>query len=119
MTDKTCYGAPLEGSLTPDLVRDAILNCFKIAHQEVFELNFEDYSDEEKKKFEDLDVRILIQSLFDKVGGSFDQPTKVALYDVVNELADYGRQFRSTEIVEKHFYQIKDLIDRIPDDPEN
>ena len=70
-------------------------------------------SDEEFERIKKLNVEIFIENLFRDVGGDFNKPTKESLLKVLIELKNYALNFRKKEIVDKHFNEIKGLIDML------
>lgn len=69
--EKTVYGIDLSGGVTPLLARDVIINCFVKAHADIF-LLMQEYQEfktkEEFDQMKDIDVKLLIKSLFEEVG---------------------------------------------------
>jgi hypothetical protein len=119
MFDKNCseiYGADLGKKITPIIVRDAIIICFYEAHSKELDrmknqLSFKDNKDFEE--FKKKDVLALIKLKFDEVGGDFNNPSKESLIKVVNQLKDYSKLFRDQRIIEKHAYEIMQLIEKL------
>ena len=112
--NKKVYGVDTTKPVTPIMVRDAIILCFRKAHDCILEQLYKHIDDrpkiEESKKTE---VRLLLEFFFDKVGGDFDNPTKGDLIKIVNELKKYGLKFRKPKVVNKHVDEINLLISRI------
>lgn len=50
---------------------------------------------------------------FEKTGGDFNHPTKEMLEEVINQLADFSKNFRDPDVVSKHYNEIKELIDKL------
>ncbi len=110
------YGVDLSKKITPLMARDAIFKCFKQAHKEVLDLmdEFSEWkSDEERNKFRDLAIDFQIKNIFKDVGADFDNPAKPDLYKVLDKLAEAGSQFRKPEIVNKHYDEIKKILEKI------
>ena len=114
---KNCvYGVDLSEKITPLQVRDAIINCFTIAHSDVLEQMKECHefkSEEEYEEMKKIDVKFLIKSKFEKVRGNFNNPTKEDLVKVIDELKEFASNFRKPEIIGKHYEEIMQLINRL------
>ncbi len=118
--DKQCdiYGVNIcdpDLKITPEMVRDAIVRCFIIAHCEQLEdlKNYGDVSDEEFEKIKHTEVEILIKNMFKETGGDFNIPTKESITRMLSKLAEYAKNFRSSAIVEKHYNEIMQLVNKI------
>ena len=110
------YNVDLSQRITPKLVRDAIIECFADAHCEVIKRMKQKESfktDKEFDKIKKLNVRVLIKSIFLKIGANFENPTKENLIKVIDELSKQAAQFRSPEIIKKHYEEIMQLIKRL------
>jgi len=96
------------------MVRDAITNCFVEAHSEVFRA---DEGLRGFQMFEDikiLHVRYLIETMFEEIGGDFNNPTRGQLGKILVKLKEYAAaSFRKPEVAEKHAGEIKMLIEKI------
>lgn len=101
------YNIDTEKEITPVMVRDAILLCFKQAHCDDLEV---DVLDEDIKTEY---CKNLVKNIFDEVGGNFDNPTKQDLQKVIKGLAEFSESFRDKEIILKHFNEIMTLINKI------
>jgi len=107
------YGVDLNEEITPVKVRDAIIECFIQAQQELIESMkvITGVNSEEAKK---MNVDLLIENAFEGVGGDFNNPTKESLIKVVMKLKDYAADaFRNPEIIEKHAGEIMQLINKL------
>jgi hypothetical protein len=113
---KKIYGVDLSKKITPIMVRDAIINCFVQAHSEVLEMMKECIEFKSEQEFEEMklmNVKFLVESKFDEVGGNFDNPTKEEIMKVLDKLAEFGKKFRKTRIVEKHYGEIMRLVKKM------
>lgn len=116
MESKKIYGVDLSGEITPVMVRDALLECFSEAHKKTLEqgVDFDDDSgSQELRKLSDMNAEILIKKYFEEVGGDFENPKKEDFVKVMNKLAEFSRTFRGPEIVEKHYGEIMELVERL------
>lgn len=113
---KKIYGVDVSKKVTPLMVRDAIIKCFISAHKEVLD-NMKEYgsfkSRDEFERIKKLNVEYLIRALFSEDGKDFENPTKEDLIQVVSKLAEIAVQFRSPEIVKRHYNEIKQLIEKL------
>jgi len=111
------YGVDLEQKVTPILVRDAIIECFYQAHQEVLQdmyvLLREGKIDEKPEEMGKEYIRETIINYFIKVGGDFENPTKDHIMLVLEELREFAKGFRSPEIINKHYGEIMKLIEKM------
>lgn len=107
-----CYGIDEKKDINPLMVRDAITECFYLAHKEILDSEREEKKDEATEKIE---VKQLIKNIFEKAGADFDNPKKKDLYKVVEELKEYAGNFRDPKIITKHEQEITKLIDKIKD----
>ena len=116
MTDDCVYGVDLTKEVTPIMVRDAIVECFTKAHDEILNLmkdyaNFDDPEDFERMKT--LSVQALVKKTFADVGEDFDVPTKTAITKVLPKLQEFAMNFRQPEIVKKHAGEIMLLVEKL------
>ncbi|NTW22953.1 hypothetical protein HGA34_05470 [Candidatus Falkowbacteria bacterium] len=109
----TIYGVDTEKSISPEDVRDAIVECFVAAHQEQLD-ELKDYVDDESKdNFEEMkriNVRQLMRSMFSQAGGDFDNPSKEAILAALEEIKKFAVNFRNQKIVAKHYGEIAKLV---------
>ncbi len=110
------YGVDMcSNHITPKQVRDAIINCFINAHGGVIKefKSYENLSKEELEKSERNEIQTLVKNFFGEVGGDFENPTKENLIRVMDRLADFSKKFREEEVINKHYQEIKLLIDKL------
>ena len=113
---KELYGVDLSGKITPVMVRDAIIRCFKAAHAEVLEemnRNKEFRSESERGNFEKIQVDLIVMSVFDDIGADFNNPTKADIIKVLDRLATFAARFRKPEIIRKHYNEIMQLVEKL------
>jgi hypothetical protein len=114
--DKMIYGVDISKKITPIMVRDAIIDCFYRAHNDVLDLAREHFACNSEKKFKEMkqqQVRDLIEDLFISTGGDFKKPTKKALIQVIAKLKKFAAVYRETKVIEKHANEIMQLIDKM------
>lgn len=101
------YGITLVEPLTPLMVRDVVVNCFAEAHCEGAGIAPQDK--EANREY----CRQIIVKFFDKTGSDFNHPTKDSIVKVLEELAEFSKNFRDQEVVKKHYQEIKELVDKL------
>ena len=114
--DHIIYGVDITKKVTPLMVRDAIIDCFYKAHGDILDLAWEYFGCDSKKKFETMKqthVEELIETIFTRVGGDVNKPTKEALIQVVTNLKKIAALYREPEVIEKHTGEIMLLIDKL------
>lgn len=113
---KRIYGVDLNNKLTPLMVRDAIVNCFLEAHDDVLEM-IKDYykvhNAEELNDLKEAQVKGMISAIFTEIGSNFESPKKEDLKKVIDRLKEISIGFRDKVLVEQHHNEISQLIDRI------
>ena len=110
------YGINIHAeNITPEQVRDAIVQCFLKAHSDILKdfKSYENLSEEEFEKIKLTDVLTLIRNFFYETNGDFDKPTKESLLKVIDKLANFSKKFRSSEEVDEHHKELTLLINKI------
>jgi len=110
------YGVDLSKEITPWQVRDVMHACFVQAHCDVLAEMKEYHEFKSEAEFEEmkqLDVAMLIKSIFGEIGADFENPTKKDLLKVVDKLSVYASKFRKPDIIEKHHAEIMMLINKL------
>ena len=111
------YGVNTEGEITPEKVRDAIIECFYDAHQEILKdmyvLLDEDQKAEKPNDIGREYIKETVINYFIKVGGDFTKPTKEDILKVLDELKEFAKGFRSPEIIKKHYGEIMQLVEKL------
>jgi hypothetical protein len=109
------YGVDLSKNITPVIVRDAIIECFRQANREVLD-EMDEYteweSEKERKRFRDIQIDLIIKTAFKEAGEDFSHPTKEGIIKVMGKLADFASKFRKPEIVRRHYNEIKSILDK-------
>jgi hypothetical protein len=112
----TIYGVNPNNKITPEIVRDAIIQCFYEAEEEVLDSLFSstDFcSDEDKNQKKFQHVKIFIEKMFKDVNGDFNNPKKESLINVIDRCSAYAKTIRNEEIIKKHYNEIMNLIDKL------
>lgn len=100
------YGIDSKDKITPPMVRDAIIECFYQAH-------CSDTGLEGSEEFNNDYCKTIVENAFEKTNGDFKNPTKETIAKVIDHLAEFSKSFRSKDIIEKHFTQIKILFNKL------
>ncbi len=117
MGENDCiYGVNLGETITPVRVRDAIIQCFYEADNEIMNKlfqssDFRSAADGEKKKRKH--VEVLIKKMFQEVHGDFNNPTKESLIGVIDKCAEYAAPIRDKETINTNYNAIMSLINRL------
>jgi Zn-dependent oligopeptidase len=114
--EEKIYGVDLSKRITPVMVRDAIIKCFIEAHSEVLEMMKEYHEFKSMKEFEEMkqiDVELLIKSKFEEIGADFNNPTKKDLIEIIEKLAVLASNFRKSEVIDKHYSEIMQLVNKL------
>lgn len=106
---KLIYGVDPSGVVTAPMVRDAMVECFYLAH--CADTGLDDTS-ADKKDLRDY-CRALVEDAFARAKADFDNPTKEGLLRVVEELKKFALNFRAPEVVNKHADEIRSLAEKI------
>ena len=110
------YGVDVTKNVTPVMVRDAIIQCFYKAHCKVLELARETFGHPTENKFEEMKkshIKELVQDIFIRIGGDFNNPTKDNLIKVVENLKKFAKIYRKPGVIKKHVSEIMLLINKL------
>jgi hypothetical protein len=112
------YGVDISKKITPVMVRDAIIQCFFEAHDNILELAKDFFGEPDEECFEKMKkshVKELIENIFEKIEKDFNNPTKDSLIEVVEHLEKIAKVYRNQDIIDTHVKEIMQLINRIDD----
>lgn len=101
------YGIDPDQSLTPLMVRDAIIECFIQAHG--FGAESSPMDKDANRKY----CRQIVFKAFADSEGNFDNPTKDDILGAMKNLANFSKNFRDPSVIEKHYQEIMTLVDRL------
>lgn len=90
----------VEKNLTPELVRDMMVDCFYEAHGKDA-----GYQREEAEK--------LVKMAFTQAGFDYDNPTKESLMGSFPLLKEYSKEFPNQEVIDHHAAEMMDMIQKI------
>ncbi|HNV97202.1 MAG TPA: hypothetical protein PKL13_02695 [bacterium] len=97
------YGVDTSKKITPEIVRDAIVNCFYRAH-------CADSSIDEVSSSNELYCKEIIRKMFQESGDDFDNPDKESILRLIQKLKDFSDNFRDPEIIKQHEMEIMELV---------
>lgn len=107
--NEECFGVNLNEPVTPLIARDALVRCFTSAHME--SLGLEEADEDSSREI----MLMTIKKAFKDTGGHFDSPTKDEILGVSKYLREYSQNFRSPEVIEKHFKTMMSILEKIQD----
>ena len=110
------YGVDITEKIEPFMVRDAIIQCFYEAHNDVLEIERERFGNPPRIKFEEMKkdyVKKMVQDIFKKIDGDFIDPAKNDLFRVIENLREIALDYRTPDVIKKHFTEILLLIDKL------
>lgn len=102
------YGIDISKKITPLMVRDAVVECFYQAHCAETGLSSSKHNPANREY-----CRSIIRKAFDDAGGDFNNPDKNSIIKVLDNLAEFSKNFRDPSVIEKHYKQIMILVDKI------
>jgi hypothetical protein len=105
--DTKIFGIDLNSKITPLMVRDAIVECFWVAH-------CKDTGIEEDEKVANRSYcKNIVEKAFFETGGDYNNPTKDSIKSSIKHLADFSKSFRDPSLIEKHYAEIMTLVEKI------
>ena len=111
------YGIDINKPIKAIDVREAIIECFTNAHNEVLDKELENLgkgiANEGIQKLKHINVRLMIKDYFKEVGGDFNKPSKKVLIAVCDKLAEFAKIYRGEEIIRRHYNEIMQLINKL------
>ena len=108
------YKAPVLTSLrvTPELVRDELLVCFESANREFAQIMAQPITDEALKG----QVKMFVESVFQKCGASYTNPTKWGIITAIGECKSNAEQMmgpQGADIIKHHYEEMMKLVNRL------
>ncbi|RMD59682.1 hypothetical protein D6821_00660 [Candidatus Parcubacteria bacterium] len=108
------FGVKISNPPTPQEIKEAIVQCFLQAHQKQLKA-LKEFSPQltaaEEKTLKRTTIETLLKKLSEQDGNDFDKPTKQGLLQLLDRLKNYASYFRDKKIIERHYQQIKQLVD--------
>ena len=106
MTNKI-FGLDPTKPITSLHARDALMECFYQAHCISTELD--GVNKETNREY----CNSLVKKSFAETGGNFESPTKEEIISVMDRLAQMSRNFRSQDVIQKHYNTIMSLVNKL------
>lgn len=100
------YGVDPTQEVTPEQVRDAIIECFYLAQQGDSDLTGEVMMDK-------AECEAMIRKAFSDSGGDFDNPTKEMIVAAMQELIAFTGRFRDPKAIETHVVEMMQLVEKL------
>ncbi|MFC1609083.1 hypothetical protein ACFL3M_02735 [Patescibacteria group bacterium] len=117
MGDEKIYGVDPLDEVTPVMVRDALIECFSEAHEDITKECFgeegREFVGEKSDGISDVNAEMLVKKYFKEKGADFDNPTKEGIINAVDKLAEFSGNFRSQEVIKKHKGEMMKLVDKL------
>jgi hypothetical protein len=109
------YHAPdvPDEKVTPELVRDELLNCFESANREFSSLLNQPVTEEALKE----QVKSFVQSVFSNCNVSFENPTKEGILVAINQCKANAERMmgpKGSQIITHHYDEMMKLVNRLP-----
>ncbi|MFA5359995.1 MAG: hypothetical protein WC349_03505 [Patescibacteria group bacterium] len=110
---KKIYDLDISEKITPLMVRDAMLKCFILAHSEALETMKQygsEMNDQEFEEVKKMNIELFVKKIFEEIEADFNNPKKEDLIKVLDKLAAFSSNFRTPEVIKKHYDEIMELI---------
>jgi len=101
------YGIDDSAEITPLMVRDAIVECFRQAHCTDSGVDAGDKDVNKQYCYE------IVKKAFVDAGADFDNPSKLEILKVMDNLAEFSKKFRDQGVIHKHYEEIMKLINKL------
>jgi len=92
--------------ITPQDVVSAIVNCFYEAH--CADMGFEGGESEGREY-----CLLTVKKVFHDQAVDFDNPNREGILKVLNALAEFSKNFRSQDVINKHKNEIISLLNKM------
>jgi hypothetical protein len=108
------YAAPNvpEEKITPEFIRNELLNCFESANREFSMLLGQPVTDEALKD----QVKRFVQSVFSSCGASFDSPSKEGILLAIDQCKANAEKMmgpQGVEIIKHHYDEMMKLVSKL------
>lgn len=103
------YGVDDTKEVTPKMAVSAIIDCFYNAHHSQIEMSTEVENDDINKEY----CAQIVKKAFTETNGDIENPTKQSILKVLSWLADFSKNFRNQETIQKNVAEIMKLINLI------
>ena len=100
--------------ITPVLVRNELLRCFESANREFMRLLNQPVTDDALRT----QVQQFVNSVFQKCGVNYDNPTKQGILTAINECKKNAEAMmgpQGSDIIQHHYQEMMKLVEKLPD----
>jgi len=109
------YRAPNvpDSKVTPEFVRDELLNCFESANREFGRLLNMQMTDDALKQ----QVKSFVSTVFQQCGVSYTSPTREGIEIAIRTCKDNAEKMmgaQGAEIIRHHYAEMMKLVNRLP-----
>jgi len=109
------YRAPnvQNSRVTPEFVRDELLNCFESANRDFGRLLNMQMTDEALKQ----QVKSFVSTVFQQCGVSYTNPTRHGIEVAIKTCKDNAEKMmgaQGADIIRHHYAEMMKLVDRLP-----
>lgn len=101
------YNIDLDAPVTPLMVRDAIVECFWVAHCKDTGLG------EEAQETNKVYCKSIVEKAFTDTKGDFNHPTKESIIACLEGLASFAKSFRDPSLIEQHYSDMMRLVGKL------
>lgn len=111
----TIFGLSTDQPYTAKQVRDALVQCFVMAHEATTKEQMKEITQGMAAMSADrltrLNIEQIVFNAFRTTGGSFDAPTKESIVKAMGALKEFSKQFRAPEVIEKNYGEMMKLVE--------
>ena len=101
-------------------VRDEIVKCFFNAHCQDSGIDIKDDDQAKEADIKKEYCQAIIRKTFKQTGGDFENPTKESLTKLLDELAEFSKDFRDPSIINDNYQKMLDLVNKVDEiEPES
>lgn len=107
------YVAPEAQKVTPEFVRDELLNCFESANRQFSKLLNQPVTDDVLRQ----QVKDFVRSAFSSCGASFENPTKANILMAINQCRTNAENMmgpQGARIIRHHYDEMMKLVNKLP-----
>ena len=109
------YRAPSvpDSEVTPEFVRDELLNCFESANREFARLLNMQMTDDALKQH----VKTFVSTVFQQCGVSYTSPTRRGIEVAIKTCKENAEKMmgaQGADIIRHHYAEMMKLVDRLP-----
>src|SRR5437870_9312988 len=102
-----------DSKVTPEFVRDELLNCFESANREFASLLNMQMTDEALKQ----QVKTFVSTVFQQCGVSYTNPNRQGIEVAIKTCRDNAEKMmgaQGADIIRHHYAEMMKLVDKLP-----